>query len=269
MHVVRLLEMRLTWRRRRTAMVKRNGLGEDSSTERVAMPQAERLEETKGHPAGDGGREGGNGDPGQVPNPAPATPAAKEAGGDDEENADRGEEEILRSGQDREAGDVAQLPETHALEISAFMSFLMVLMFVLAVSGMSGQLPWRSYLIAGGVGYVFGFAAGFLAGRTDPVAMKACSGRVPFGVEFRAAIWAVMLGFMFQDLLEGGAEVRAAAMPLLWVPPLLLPAIIMGGAIDGLLLGGIASGLPRRTPWHALRQVVSAWRQEAGARTKP
>ncbi|MDE0240671.1 MAG: hypothetical protein OXQ84_10815 [bacterium] len=160
-----------------------------------------------------------------------------------------------------------QPPETYALEVSVFMSFLMMLMFVLSTVAMSEQLPWRTYLIAGGVGYAIGFAAGFLAGRTDPLEKDDRPGRVPFGVEFRAAIWAILMGFIFQDLLVGGAEPRTEwAPPLLWVPPLLLPAIIMGAAIDGLALGGIAHGLPRRTPWHAFRCVVSSWRREAAGR---
>ena len=249
-------------------MTARSGRGWRVSTEHDGRAGMKDLESAECQPAADGGREGGDEDP--DPRPAPPAGAAKEAGDEDEESTHRAQEEISQGGQNCGASEIGQVPETHALEVSTFMSFLMMLMFVLATVWMSGQLPWRAYLIAGGVGYGFGFAAGFLAGRTDPMERGDRSGQVPFGVEFRMAIWAIMLGCMFHDFLESGAGPRTEwEPPLLWVPPLLLPAIIMGGTIDGLLLGGIAGSLPRRTPWHALRFVFLERRRLAVGRQKP
>ena len=69
---------------------------------------------------------------------------------------------------------------------------------------------------------------------------------------------------MFHGMAGGGDAGRAWwEPPVLWVPALLLPAVAVGGALDGELLGDFARGLSRRTPWHALRFIVSERRRAA------
>ena len=94
------------------------------------------------------------------------------------------------------------------------------------------------------------------------------------GFECRLAVLLIVFGFMFQDFMAGGSHPRAAwEPPIVWVPAVLVPVIALGGGLEGTVLGEAAGGLARRTPWHALRFIVSERRRAAAARerqeTKP
>ena len=144
----------------------------------------------------------------------------------------------------------------------------MVVMFLLSTVGMSDELPWREYLIAAGTGYAVSFTVGFMADRWWPAAARSRPPRLPgAGSECRMAILFVVCGLMVHGLWGGDAQPGAGwEPPPLWVPAILIPVIGFGGVIDGALLGETASGLPRRTPWHALRRVVSERRREAAGK---
>ncbi|MCY4607370.1 MAG: hypothetical protein OXD40_02055 [bacterium] len=158
------------------------------------------------------------------------------------------------------------IPNAHDLECSAFLSFWMMLWLVLLTGAMSEQLAVGAYLVWAGVGYVPLFALGFLLGRREPVGDGDRSWHL-VGFGCRMTVLLIAGGFMVQGLAGAGEEAWAGwEPPLLWVPALLLPAIAVGGGFDGALLGEIANGLPKRTPWHAVRFIVSERRRVAAGR---
>ena len=171
-----------------------------------------------------------------------------------------------REGDERSGGPVQEFPDTHDLESSAFLSLLTTICFLLLTIAMSGQLPAGTYLVMAGLAYVSLFVFGFLLGRQDP----APDGDRVWVQVVLGGRWMVLLimgGFMLHGMV-GSGEVRSAwwEPPVLWVPAVLLPAIAVGGALDGELLGEIARGLSRRTPWHALRFILSERRRAAAGR---
>ena len=171
------------------------------------------------------------------------------------------------SGQEPGAGDDDQVPDTHDLEASAVLSLITMAWFLLFTVAMSEQLPALTYLAWGGAGYVLLFALGFLLVRKEPVAARVRP--MPgAGFESRVTVLLIMFAFMFYALIGGGEPRAGWGPPLVWVPAVLLPAFVVGGALDGALLGLIARGLPRRTPWHALRFIVSARRRAAAEGTQ-
>lgn len=176
-----------------------------------------------------------------------------------------------RGGLELGGGQGRPVPDTHEFRDSAGLTLTMTVMFLLSTAGMSEQLPWREYLIATGVGYAVSFTVGFMAERWWPAAARCRPPRRPgAGSECRLAILFVVCGFMVHGLWGGGAHPGAGwEPPLLWVPAILIPVIGAGGTIDGALLGEIASGLRRRTPWHALRFVLLERRRLAVGRQKP
>ena len=248
-------------------MTARNGRGGPPSTEEDG-----RLRRQLRDAVAEGqGAEGGGDERGQeYPEPVdwPMDDKAKES--EDTGDTGQGDGGACRRGQGLGGGAVGPVPDTHALEGSAFLTAMMMVWFVLFTIAMSGQLPWRAYLIAGGAGYAGFFAFGFMAQRWWPATMRDRERRPPaVGFEWRLAILAIMLGFMVQGFFGSGADLRVEwEPPLLWVPAILMPAIAMGGAIEGALLGEIASGLPRRTPWHALCFIISTRRRSAAERNR-
>ncbi len=165
-------------------------------------------------------------------------------------------------GQAPDAGEGGQVPDTHELECSAFLSLFTMAWLVLFTAAMSDQLPAAVYLAGGGVGYVLLFALGFLLCRDDPAAERERPVHVA-GIESRMTVLLIVFAFLFHALFGGGDPRAGWEPPLLWAPALLLVAFVVGAAIDGALLGVIAQGLPQRTPWHALRFIVSERRRAA------
>ena len=188
---------------------------------------------------------------------------------------DLGEAERRRAkGDGRESGggldhDPAQgFPDTHDLENSAVLSLFTAIWFVLLTFALSGRLPVGTYLVLAGLGYVSLFVFGFLLGRqgSAPDSDRAWV-QAAFGC--RLTVLLIMGGLMLHGMIGGGDAGRAWwEPPVLWVPAVLLPAIAVGGALDGDLLGQFARGLPRRAPWHALRFIVSARRRAVAERTQ-
>ena len=168
-------------------------------------------------------------------------------------------------GQAPGAREGGQVPDTHDLEGSAVLSLITMVWFVLFTAAMSEQLPVQTYLAWGGVGYVLLFALGFLVGRKEP-GTESARPRPAVGFESRVTVLLIMFAFMFYAFIGGGDPRAGWGPPLVWVPAVLLPAFVVGGALDGALLGVIARGLPCRTPWHALHFIVSERRRGAGAR---
>ena len=171
-----------------------------------------------------------------------------------------------REGDERSCGPVREFPDTHDLESSAVLSLFTTICFLLLTIAMSGQLPAGTYLVMAGLGYVSLFVFGFLLGRQDP----APDGDRVWVQLVLGGRWTVLLlmgGFMLHGMV-GSGEARSAwwEPPVLWVPAVLLPAIAVGGALDGELLGEIARGLRRRTPWRALHFIVSERRRVAAGR---
>ncbi len=161
------------------------------------------------------------------------------------------------------------LPNAHYLAGSAFLTLVAMLWFVLAAVAMSARSSLSAtYLAWGAAGYVAPFAFGFLMGRRD--AGRCGPGCMPWVfMESRMAVLLVVSGFMVHGAMAGGAAVREVwEPPLLWAPAILWPVIVVGGALEGIVLGGIAGALPRRALWHALRCVVSRGRRAAAVRTQ-
>ena len=198
-------------------------------------------------------------EPGGVGEVEPTT----EHKGDANDAADDGNPR--NSGQEPGSGEGGQVPDTHDLEISAFLSLFTMAWFLLFTVTMSEQLPAQTYLSWGGAGYVLLFALGFLLGRKEPMTERVRSLPAP-GFESRVTVLLIMFAFMFYAFIGGGDPRAGWEPPLVWVPAVLLPAFVVGGALDGALLGVVARGLPRRTPWHALHFIVSERRRGAGAR---
>ena len=220
--------------------------------------------ETECQGEGDGGHEGGH------EHPEPGRAAAGAAGPEDKEpeNSEREGGDSWHGGQDEGDGGGDVIPDTHDLECSAFLSFWMMLWLVLLTGVMSEQLAVGAYLAWAVMSYVPVFALGFLLGRREPADDRG-RGWELVGFGCRMTVLLIAGGFMVQGLVGAGDETWAGwEPPLVWVPALLLPTIAVGGGFDGALLGGIARGLPRRTPWHALHFIVSERRRAAAERTQ-
>lgn len=245
-------------------MTARNERGGRLSAEGGGRLLREHGDEIEGQRGDGGGEEGSHDDPEHEV--APGSAGTKDAADGaiderDEEPPDRGVAEIV-------AGGLCPLPNAHYLAGSAFLSLMAMLWFVLAALGMSRHLSLGSYVVWGGVGYVLPLALGFLLGRKNSVGDAAI--RLPsMFLECRVAVLLIVGGFLVHDSLVGGAGSHAAREPpLVWVPSLLWPVIVLGGMLEGAVLGTIARGLPRRTPWHALRFIVAGRRRAAAERTQ-
>ena len=215
-----------------------------------------------GHPRGNGNPPTGWAEAGE---PAKACKEDRDSEG--------GGPDVHCGGDGEEGGGVSEFPDTHDLADSVGLSLLMMGMFVLTTVAMYEQLPGRAYLVWGGMGYAMGFGTGFLV-ALQATATEVARWRRGAGFECRMAVFLIAGGLLFGGLVGGDAETWAEwKAPLVWVPGILWLAICVGGAIDGALLGEVARGLPRRTPWHALRLIVSERRRAAAARerqeTKP
>ena len=239
-------------------MTARNGRGGPRSVEPAGRRPKDRGE-TEGQREGDGSHDRGHEYPGPGRTEAAELATADKDGGNDE----GGGPDDHRGVQERVGGVEGGGPDTHDLECSAFLSLMMMVMFVIATLGMYEQLPGRAYLVWAGGGYAIGFVLGFLLGRQGPDSDRPSS-RGGAAFECRMAVLLTAGGLAFSGFLGSGEEPWGGwEPPLLWVPAILLPAIGVGGGFDGALLGGIAGGLPRRTPWHALRFIVSERRRAA------
>ena len=243
-------------------MTGRNERDRRLSAEGDGRLRREHRDEIEGQRGGGGGEEGGHDDPEhEVAAGSAGTEDAANGAIDerDEETPDRDVAEIV-------AGQLCPLPNAHCLAGSAFLSLIAMLWFVLAALGMSRYLSLGSYVVWGGAGYVLPLALGFLLGRKNSVGGAAL--RVPsMFLECRVAVLLIVGGFLVHGSLVGGEGSHAAwEPPLVWVPSLLWPVIVLGGMLEGAVLGTTARGLHRRTPWRALRFIVSERRRAAGER---
>ena len=249
-------------------MTKRNGRVGSASTERDGRPRVDRLKEAKGHPASDGGDEKGHEDPNEDREPVAASEAGTQQGRGEGERDDG---DIGCGCQGLGVEQVGPASNAHDLAISLVFTVFTVVMFLGFTNAVAEWLPWRAYLMRAGTVYGLGFASGFLTGLWLTAAVRDWSRPMRVGFECRAALLLIAFGFLGHATVEvtAGPDGRWSAVPLLWAPAILVPAIGLGAVVEGILLGEIASVLPRRTPWHALRCAVSAWRREAAGRKKP
>ena len=244
-------------------MTARNGCDGPRSVEPAGRRRKDRGV-TEGQREGDGSHERGT----EYPEPGGAVAAEHAKANKDDGNEEGGGPDDHRGVQDLDGGPEGGGPDTHVLECSAFLSLMMMVMFVIATLGMYEQLTGRAYLVWAGVGYAMGFGLGFLMSRQEPAADRV-GARSGAALECRMAVWLIACGFIFSGFVGTGGEPWAGwEPPLLWMPAVLLPAIAVGGGFDGALLGEIASGLPRRTPWHALRFIVSERRRASAERKR-
>ena len=229
----------------------------------------DRVDETDGHPAGDGGDEKAHEDPYEDREPvSTAEPSRQKRRG--KGKGEREESEIGCGCQGHGGGEVGPASNAHALAISLVFTAFTVVMFLGITNAVAEWLPWRAYLMRAGAVYGLGFAGGFLTGLWLTAPMRDWSRPVRVGFECRAALLLIALGFLGHATVEvaAGPDGRWSAVPLLWAPAILVPAIGLGAVVEGILLGEIASGLPRRTPWHALRALVSDRLRRASARKR-
>ena len=224
----------------------------------------EDLEEPALHREGDGGHDGGDGDP------PPGQPESGEHLKQDESDGDGGTggPDVNHGIQEGVGRAVQEFPDTHDLVDSVGLSLLMMGMFVLTTVAMYEQLPWRTYIFWGGAGYTLGFGIGLLVGRREPKTETTHRWRSS-SFECRMAVFLIAGGLLFGGLVGGDAETWAEwKAPLVWVPGILWPTICAGGAIDGAMVAEIGRCLPRRTLWHALRFIVSERRRAAAEKKR-
>ncbi|MDE0240667.1 MAG: hypothetical protein OXQ84_10795 [bacterium] len=184
-----------------------------------------------------------------------------------------GDEGVGVGGGGGEDGDEKADPASNAHDfvISLALTLTTVGMFLGFTMTMSGWLPWRAYLMRAGALYVVGIGGGFMLGLWLTAAVRDWSQPAMVGFACRATLLLIAFGFLSHATMEAAREPDELwwTLPLLWAPAILLPAIGLGAVIDGALLGAIASGLPRRTPWHALRFVVCEYRRLISERHRP
>ena len=245
-------------------MMARNERGGWRSTEGEGRTGMKDHDGPKRQHAKGAGEKGGDEDREPGSPPAGAWAAEQKA----PENSLRDEGGQGRDGQQRVAGVGGGLPDTHDLSGSVGLSLTTIAWFLFFTIMMSEELPVGEYTVLAGLGYVSLFVLGFLLGRREPTAD---SDRmwVQVGFGCRMTVLLIMAGFMLHSLVGVGDEPWGGwEPPTLWIPAILLPALAVGGGFDGELLGEIARGLARRTPWHAVGFIVSERRRGAAGRNR-